>query len=210
MSLPARLRDYRTAAQALAAADAVMAELVAAHGWPALRRPSGTPFEALARAIVFQQLAGAAATAIWGRLCALAGEGEPLTPAVVLAASDEALRAVGLSANKAASVRDLAARTARGELRLGRLGGVADEEVIARLTTVRGIGVWSAQMFLMFQLRRLDVWPVLDLGVRNGYGRAYGLAAPPTPKELEVVGERFRPHRSVAAWYCWRAAETVL
>ena len=126
----------------------------------------------------------------------------------MLALSPEALRAVGLSANKAASLRDLATKALDGTVILAprRLARVSDEEVIARLSTVRGIGTWTAEMFLIFQLRRLDVWPTGDLGVRRGYGLAWKVPMP-SARELEPLGEPFRPYRSVVAWYCWRAAE---
>ena len=102
-------------------------------------------------------------------------------------------------------MRDLAARVLDGTVPLNRIGRLADEEVVTRLSSVRGIGRWTAEMFLMFQLRRLDVWPVGDYGVRQGYALAYGLRKLPTPKQLEVEGERFRPYRTAAAWYCWQA-----
>ena len=198
--------SHTAAAAALALADPVMAALLAELGPPKLRPPQDTHFAALVRSITFQQLAGAAAATIHGRLVAtLDGD---VSPERVLATPDDALRAAGLSANKAASIVDLAAKALDGTLPLeGRqLGRIPDDEVIARLTTVRGIGRWTAEMFLIFQLRRLDVWPTGDLGVRKGYGLAYSVPMP-SPKELEALGERFRPYRSVAAWYCWRAVD---
>lgn len=197
------------AAAELAEACPVMAGLVALHGPPRFRRPGrdGSRFEALANSIVYQQLAGAAARSIWGRVRALVDG--PFTAEAVLELPEEALRGAGLSGSKVASLRDLAARAARGELRLARIGRLDDQAVIDHLVTVRGIGPWTAQMFLMFTLRRPDVWPTGDLGVRAGYARAFGLPELPTPAELEVLGERFRPYRSAAAWYCWRAVETV-
>jgi len=197
---------YAGAAAALAERDPVMAHLVAELGVPRLRPRHDTHFEALVRSIVYQQLAGPAAAAIHRRLiAALDGHVEPKA---VLAASDEALRGAGLSANKAASIRDLATKTLDGTVVLDPRGLARepDEEVIARLSTVRGIGRWTAEMFLLFQLRRMDVWPTGDLGVRRGYGLAYGVPMP-TPKALESFGDAFRPYRSVAAWYCWRANE---
>jgi DNA-3-methyladenine glycosylase II len=155
---------------------------------------------------VYQQLAGRAATAIHGRLiAALDGEADPKR---LLALPPETLRAVGLSANKAASLTDLATKVLDGTVVLDARGVAreSDEELIARLSTVRGIGRWTAQMFLLFQLRRLDVWPTGDLGVRRGFGLAWQIPMP-TSRELEVLGEPFRPYRSVVAWYCWRAAE---
>lgn len=194
------------AAQMLADRDPVIAGLVAKAGLPRLRRPLDTPFAALVRAIVYQQLAGAAAAAIHGRLVsALGGE---VSPEVLVALPDDAMRAAGLSANKAASLRDLAAKILDGSVAISprSLSRQSDEEIVTRLSSVRGIGRWTAEMFLLFQLRRLDVWPTGDLGVRRGFGLAWNIPMP-GPKELEVLGEPYRPYRSVAAWYCWRAVE---
>jgi DNA-3-methyladenine glycosylase II len=188
----------------VASRDPVLADLVGRVG-PIRHRPrdSDGPFGALVRAIVFQQLAGRAAQAIYGRVRATVGE--TLTPEAINAASDEALRAAGLSANKLASLRDLSAKVLDGTVVLSRTSRRSDEELIDRLTAVRGIGRWTAEMYLMFQLRRLDVWPVDDLGVRQGYGLAWKVDPPPTPKELEPLGDRFRPYRSIVARYCWAA-----
>ena len=164
--------------------------------------PDG-PFGALVRAIVYQQLAGRAAAAIHGRVRALV-PGE-LGPESLLAVPEEALRAAGLSAAKTASVRDLAAKAAAGDVVLTNLGRIADDEIVTRLSAVRGIGRWTAEMFLLFELRRPDVWPTGDLGVREGWRLAHGLDAQPTPAELAFLGEPLRPLRSVAAWYCWQA-----
>lgn len=197
---------HTAAALALAERDPVMAGLVAAAGPMRLRKPFDTHFAALVRSIVYQQLAGKAAAAIHGRLvAALDGEVEPTA---VLALPDEEMRAAGLSGNKTASLRDLAAKVLDGTVVLDPRGLARepDEEVIARLSTVRGIGEWTAQMFLLFQLRRLDVWPTGDLGVRRGYGLAWKVPMP-TPRELAGLGDHLRPYRSVAAWYCWRACE---
>ncbi len=120
------------------------------------------------------------------------------------------LRAAGLSANKAASIRDLAEKVLAGDVELDRVARLSDDRIVEELTLVRGIGRWTAEMFLMFQLGRLDVWPVDDLGVRKGYGVIFGLASAPTARELQPLGESLRPYRSVAAWYCWRAADTRL
>jgi DNA-3-methyladenine glycosylase II len=166
------------------------------------RNPDG-PFGALVRSIVFQQLAGKAAAAIHGRVRALVPG--PLTPEALLALPEEALRGAGLSANKTASVRDLAARTAGGELALERISRLPDDEIVERLSQVRGIGRWTAEMFLIFELRRLDVWPTGDLGVRHGWRLAHGLDELPSPAALAVLGEPLRPVRSAAAWYCWQA-----
>ena len=199
-------RSHDTAARALAERDPAIAKLIDGVGLPKLRPPQATHFQALLRSILYQQLAGAAAAAIHGRLvAALDGRVEP---DAVLALSPETLRGVGLSANKAASIRDLAEKVLDGTVILDPKGlrREPDEEVITRLSTVRGIGRWTAEMFLLFQLRRLDVWPTGDLGVRKGYGLAHGIPMP-SPKELEAYGDPYRPYRSVAAWYCWRAAE---
>jgi DNA-3-methyladenine glycosylase II len=206
MSTSPRVRSYLSAARVLAARDPVMASLISAAGPPRVRPPQETNFAALVRAIVYQQLAGAAASAIHGRL--ITALGDEVRPEGLLGLPVEQLRAVGLSGNKAASLRDLAAKVLDGTVVLEprRLARESDDEVIARLSTVRGIGEWTAQMFLMFQLRRLDVWPTGDLGVRRGFGLAWHVPMP-TARELEPLGEPFRPYRSVTAWYCWRAAE---
>jgi DNA-3-methyladenine glycosylase II len=155
------------------------------------------------RAIVFQQLAGAAANAIHRRVReAVHGE---VTPASIAAAPDDALRGAGLSARKLLSLRDLSAKVLDGTVDLAHHSRLADDELIARLSTVRGIGPWTAQMFAMFELRRLDIWPVEDLGVRQGYALIWRLQPPPTARLLEPMGDRFRPYRSVVARYCWEA-----
>jgi len=199
-------RSWRTAAAILAERDPVLHRLVAEVGLARVRPPAETHFQALARAIVYQQLAGAAAAAIYGRLIAALDGG--VTPERMLSLSADTMRSVGLSGNKTASLRDLAAKVLDGTVVLDppRLRAESDAEVIARLTGVRGIGVWTAQMFLMFQLRRLDVWPTGDLGVRKGFGLAWEIPTP-TAKQLEPLGDPYRPYRSVVAWYCWRAAE---
>ncbi len=198
--------SFAAAARILAERDPVIARLVAEAGLPRLPRPTETHFETLVRAIVYQQLAGRAAAAIHGRLIKAVG-GE-MRPEPLLALSDEAMRAAGLSRNKMASLRDLAAKVLDGTVVLSPRGLAreSDDEIVARLTTVRGIGPWTAEMFLLLQLRRLDVWPVGDLAVRRGYGLAWQIPEP-TARELKPLGEAFRPYRSVAAWYCWRAAE---
>jgi DNA-3-methyladenine glycosylase II len=201
-----RARSYTAAAAILAERDPVMRRLVTDAGPARVRPPTDSHFEALVRAIVYQQLAGRAAAAIHGRLiAALDGQVEPVP---LLSLPDETLRSVGLSGAKAASLRDLAAKVLDGTVVLDPAGlrRESDSEVVDRLTTVRGIGKWTAEMYLMFQLRRLDVWPTGDLGVRKGFGLAWGIPTP-TAKQLEPLGDPFRPYRSVVAWYCWRAAE---
>jgi DNA-3-methyladenine glycosylase II len=202
----ARKVTHAAAARILAERDPVIARLLDQTGPPKLARPTESHFAALVRAIVYQQLAGRAAAAIHGRLiAALDGDVRPET---LITLSDESLRAAGLSRNKMASVRDLAAKVLDGTVVLSPRGlsRESDDEIVARLSAVRGIGPWTAEMFLFFQLRRLDVWPVGDLGVRHGYGLAWQVPTP-TARELKPLGEVFRPYRSVAAWYCWRAAE---
>jgi DNA-3-methyladenine glycosylase II len=199
-------RSYPAAAAILAEQDPVMRRLVAEAGTARVRPPAETHFAALVRSILYQQLAGAAAAAIHRRLIAALG-GE-VTPQRLLSLPSGALRSAGLSANKAASLQDLATKVLDGTVVLDPPGlrAESDAEVVARLSTVRGIGKWTAEMFLMFQLRRLDVWPTGDLGVRKGFGLAWGIPTP-TAKELEPLGDPYRPYRSVVAWYCWRAAE---
>jgi DNA-3-methyladenine glycosylase II len=203
---PARpTRSWRTASAILAERDPVLRRLLDQAGPASLQPPEESHLATLVRAIVYQQLAGAAAAAIHGRLIA-ALDGD-IDPARLLALSDETLRSVGLSHAKVASLRDLSAKVLDGTVVLDhRLRGESDDELVERLSSVRGIGRWTAEMFLIFQLRRLDVWPTGDLGVRRGYGLAWGIPTP-TAKELEPLGEPYRPYRSVLAWYCWRAAE---
>jgi DNA-3-methyladenine glycosylase II len=198
--------SYAQAAGLLATRDPVLARLIGAAGPIRISRRTGSHFAALVEAIVYQQLAGVAARAIHGRLvAALDGDVEP---EALLGLSDETLRAVGLSANKARSLRDLATKVLDATVILAPRGlsRQSDEDLIARLTTVRGIGPWTAQMFLIFRLRRLDVWPVGDFGVRQGYGLAWNIPTP-TARELEPLGDPYRPYRTVVAWYCWRAVE---
>ncbi|MHB8669793.1 MAG: DNA-3-methyladenine glycosylase family protein [Acidimicrobiales bacterium] len=185
-----------------------MAGLVAEHGPCRLEDlgPSGSHFETLVESILYQQLAGRAAAAIHARFLALLPEGR-VEPSSVLALPETALRAAGLSANKAASIRDLADRIVSCSLVLEGIEAKDDDQIVEELTRVRGIGVWTAEMFLLFRLQRPDVWPVGDLGVRRGYAMAYGLGEMPAPKALLAMGEPFRPWRSLAAWYCWRVAD---
>ena len=198
--------SFGAAARILAERDPVIARLAAEAGPPRLSRPTESHFGTLVRAIVYQQLAGRAAAAIHGRLIAVVGG--DVSPETLIALTDEQMRGVGLSRNKMASLRDLAAKVLDGTVVLSPRGLAreSDDEIITRLSAVRGIGPWTAEMFLIFQLRRPDVWPVGDLGVRRGYGLAWQVPEP-TARDLKPLGEPFRPYRSVAAWYCWRAAE---
>ncbi len=196
-------------ARVLARRDRVLARMLREHGVPELhrRRPRRPHFAELARMICYQQLAGRAAAAIHGRFEARF-DGPP-TPEAVLALPFETLRSVGLSNAKATSIRDLAEKVEQGLVELDRVARLPDDEVVRELVLVRGIGEWTAHMFLMFQMARLDVWPVLDFGVRSGFARMYQLDTMPTPKQLAAEGDRFKPYRSLVAWYCWRAADTV-
>ena len=163
-------------------------------------------FETLVRSIVYQQLSGKVARVIFDRLVAAAG-GE-LTPAVILKLRPSRMRAAGLSAQKTAYIRDLARHTRDGALVFEELPRLSDEEVIERLTTVKGIGVWTAHMFLMFALRRPNVLPVGDLGIRAAVRKAYGLTDLPKPTEIVNIAERWHPYCSVASWYLWRSLES--
>ena len=196
----------REATRILAERDPVIARMVADFGLPSFPAPAGSHFAALVTSITYQQLAGAAARAIHGRLVALLDD--EVTPERILAATTEQLRAAGMSGNKTLSLQDLSAKVLDGTVvleprRLARLG---DEDIVARLSAVRGIGKWSAEIFLMFQLRRLDVWPTGDLGVRRGFAAAWQIPEP-TPKVLDALGEPYHPYRTIVAWYCWRAAQ---
>ena len=166
------------------------------------------PFDALAESIVYQQLNGKAAAAIWNRVRALYPKRKRLDPAKVLATPDETLRAAGLSRAKIAAIKDLAAKTLDGTVPSSRaLLRMSDDEIVARLTTVRGIGRWTVEMLLLFDLGRPDVWPVDDYGVRKGFAKTFGKRKLPTPKQLMKHGEKWRPYRSLAAWYFWRAVD---
>jgi DNA-3-methyladenine glycosylase II len=189
--------------------DPVMADVIGKvgsyKGWPA---SGGTHFDAVARSIVFQQLSGKAAGTIHGRFQGLYGGRTPL-PAELAITSDEQLRAVGLSRQKSAYLKDLGARVTSGELPIETLHELTDEEVITALTQVKGIGRWTAQMFLMFRLGRTDVLPDLDLGIQKGIQRAYRLRKLPTPERVLKIGAKWAPYRTVASWYLWRLLDTM-
>jgi len=166
------------------------------------------PFDALAESIAYQQLSGKAAATIWGRVRALFGKRKWLDPAEVLKTPDEKLRGAGLSRSKVAALKDLAAKTLDGTVPTRRaLLKMSDEEIIERLTKVRGIGRWTVEMLLLFDLGRLDVWPVADYGVQKGFAKTFGKKKLPKPKQFQKIGEKWRPYRSVAAWYFWRALD---
>ncbi len=198
--------DPQEAVRYLSTADATLAALMRRVGpFDMQFRPIRNPFEALSRNIVYQQLHGNAAAAIHRRVIALFGKGK-LRPQDILDAPEEQLRGAGLSGAKLAALKDLAARTLDGTVpTMARLKRMEDEEIIERLTKVRGIGRWTVEMLLIFSLGRPDVLPVGDYAVRKGFAATYGLKELPKPKELLEHGERWRPFRSVASWYMWRA-----
>ena len=167
-------------------------------------------FETLARSIVFQQLSGASARAIFARLKAATGADTRMTAAEVLSLAAEELRGVGLSQQKSRYLRDLAEKAEAGIVDFTRLRSLSDAEVISHLTVVMGIGVWTAQMYLLFALRRPDVLAAGDLGIRTAIRKAYRLRRPPTPKRVEALGAAWCPYRSVACWYLWRSTAPVL
>jgi DNA-3-methyladenine glycosylase II len=195
--------SFTAAAAEVSRRDPVMAELMQRMGPFRLPPPTTDHFGALAESILYQQLAGTAAAAIHRRFMALF-DGS-VSPEAVLAVPEEQLRGAGLSGSKAASIRDLAAKVADGTVPLDRISRLRDDDIVMRLSVVRGIGRWTAEMFLIFQLRRLDVWPVDDYGIRQGWSLAYGLPDLLKPKELTSEGDRFRPYRTVVTWYCWQA-----
>ena len=193
----------------LATADPVLGGVIRAAGPYRLELESGCePFQILAQAIAHQQLNGTAANTILGRLIERCGGGSFPTPAQVLAAPAAQLRAAGFSFAKVAALQDLAARALTEEVPdRATLAQLDDEAIVARLTRVRGVGRWTVEMLLMFHLGRPDVLPVDDFGVRAGFRAAYGLRSLPHPRALAAWGERWRPYRSAAAWYLWRALE---
>ena len=194
--------DYAKARRLLARRDPVLRDLMRRHGPCGLAgRQHADPFTALVHAIISQQLSTRAASTIAARFDALF-DGRP-TPAQVIATPTHELRGVGLSGQKVGYLRDLCARIDEGSLPLSALGDLADEDVIASLTSVKGIGRWTAEMFLMFRLHRPDVLPVGDLGIVKAVQRAYRMRKVPTPERLTRLGESWRPYRSVACWYLW-------
>ncbi|HEX3842414.1 MAG TPA: hypothetical protein VHU85_16595 [Acidimicrobiales bacterium] len=195
------------AAKALSRRDPVVKGLIRQFGYPPGRPhiPASLRFAVLARSILYQQLAGKAAAAIEARfVAALGGE---VTPERVLNLTFDDLRACGLSGAKARSIQDLAERVVSGQISLERIGRLSDEAVVEHLVQVRGIGQWTAEMFLLGTLGRLDIWPVGDYGVRAGFALIWELPEIPTPKALMELGEPYHPYRSVVAWYCWRAMD---
>ena len=198
-----------TPEQHLAATDPRMAALIArSRGYDIKASLSLRPFDALAESIAYQQLSGKAAATIWSRVRALYPKRKFLDPQLVLDTPDDKLRAAGLSRSKVAALKDLAAKTLDGSVPSARaMARMSDEEIIERLVKVRGIGRWTVEMLLLFDLGRPDVWPVHDYGVRKGFAKTFGRRKLPTPKQLSRFGQKWRPYRSMAAWYFWRALD---
>jgi DNA-3-methyladenine glycosylase II len=199
--------DYARARRLLLRRDPVLAALIRKHGACGLAAAQRTDhFSALVRAIVGQQLSTKAAATIHRRLVDLMPGGQA-TSASIACVDDEQLRAVGLSRQKSAYLRDLCAKVDDGTVRLDALERMSDEEVIEALTKVKGVGRWTAEMFLMFRLHRPDVLPVGDLGIVNAVKNVYGLRKKPTPERIMKIGDAWRPYRSVASWYLWRSLD---
>ena len=198
---------HRKAINHLRKSDPVLAQIISQVGPCRYEvKDFGTHFDALCRSIIFQQLSTKAASTIHGRFLDLFANRVP-TPDAVLDIGEERLRAVGLSGQKTRYIRDLAEQVHTGALPLDHVGSLSDADVIAHLVQVKGIGVWTAQMFLMFRLGRLDVLPDLDLGIRNAIKKAYRVRGVPTPKRIAKIGEPWRPYASIACWYLWRSLD---
>ena len=188
-------------------ADPVLGSLIARVGSYRLQqRRVGTHYDALIRSIVYQQLSGKAAGTILRRFCELYPRNRP-TAALVLDTDEALMRGAGLSRQKLSYLRDLSHRVTAGTLPLAHLGRLPDDAIIEHLVQVKGIGKWTAQMFLMFRLGRPDVLPDLDLGIQNAIQRAYGLSTRPTPRDVLRIGGPWRPHATMASWYLWRSLE---
>ena len=197
------------AVQHLIRADKTLARLIKRVG-PCRLVPERkrTPFQALVRSVTYQQLNGTAAETILGRVLALYPRRKFPTPEDLLATPDEKLRGAGLSRNKTAAFKDIAAKTLAGVVPTSRaIAKLSNEEILVRITTVRGVGPWTVEMLLMFTLGREDVLPATDFGVRKGFALTYGLRDLPSPKEVLAHGEKWRPHRTTASWYLWRAVD---
>lgn len=198
--------EFARARRALMRRDPILSPIIRKYRTRSLLdTPAMEPFPALVRTITAQQISTKAAATIHGRLVALMGRG--VTPPAMLALTDEQLRGAGLSRQKTAYLRDLATRVASGELPVHSLHELSDEEVIDAIVKVKGLGRWSAEMFLMFRLRRPDVLPVDDLGIVTAIQRLYGLRKKPKADRIRKIGEAWRPYRTVACWYLWRSLE---
>jgi len=189
--------------------DSTMAQLIHAVGpFEGEMRPAHSPFESICESIVYQQLSGKAAATIYGRFRALSDPDQPLDPNHVVTLADERLRAVGLSSAKTAAIKDLASKTIEGIVPTqDQLEPLSDEEIIERLTSVKGVGPWTVKMYLMFRLGRPDVLPHTDLGIQKGLMKTYGLSELPSPKLVEAMAEPWRPYRTLASWYLWRSLD---
>jgi len=199
--------DVETARRHIQRADPVLRRIVRAVG-PLGLELRGSPYQSLFRALLYQQLAGAAAAAIERRLLALSGGRVP-EPRELLALSPEAMRGAGISRQKAGYLHSLAEHAANGGLELRRLARMSDDDAIAAVTEIRGVGHWTADMLLIFCLGRPDVLPVGDFGVRKAIMQAYGLEAMPDAARMSEIGEPWRPYRSAATWYLWRSVDTI-
>lgn len=201
------MADHRRSIRYLKGVDPILAGIIEAVGACRIQvRAEGTHFQALARAIIYQQLSGKAAGTIHSRFSALFPNDTP-TPDGVLKTTDEDLRGAGVSRQKIAYLRDLSSRVVTGELPLDQVEQMSDDDLIEHLVQVKGIGRWTAQMFLMFRLGRPDVLPELDLGIQNAIKRAYRKRKRPTPKDVKKIGAKWSPHSTVACWYLWRSLE---
>jgi DNA-3-methyladenine glycosylase II len=201
------MANYSASVRHLKRSDPVLARVIEIVGPCRIRvNEEGSHFQALTRSIVFQQLSGKAAATILSRVQALFPDGIP-TPEAVIAASDEQLRAAGLSRQKIGYLRDLSSKVATGALPLDAVHAMTDDDLIDHLVQVKGIGRWTAQMFLMFRLGRRNVLPELDLGIQNAIKRTYRMRKRPTPKQVRRIGAKWAPHSTVACWYLWRSLE---
>jgi DNA-3-methyladenine glycosylase II len=196
--------EFRKALEHLNLSDPVLAAVIAKVG-PCGMEFGPPEFHSLAEAIVYQQLNGKAAVTIFKRFAALAGD--PLTPEGILKLTDQQMRSAGLSKQKTSYLQDMSERARRGDLDFSRLHEFTDEEVIAHLTQVKGVGVWTAHMFLMFTLKRPNVLPTGDFGIRMAMKKLYRKRKMPTPEQMAKIAKAWEPHRSVACWYLWRSLE---
>src|SRR5436190_17281275 len=201
--------DHDDAHRHLSASDKRLAALIArSRRYEISPNLNVRPFDALAESIAYQQLSGKAAATIWKRIRSIFPNRKFLDPKLVLETPDERFRAAGLSRSKVAALKDLAAKTIDGTVPTSRkLARMSNEEIIECLIEVRGIGRWTVEMLLLFDLGRLDVWPVTDYGVQKGFAKTFGKRRLPKPKQFQKIGEKWRPYRSVAAWYFWRALD---
>ena len=204
--------DHEEAHRHLSASDQRLAQLISrSRRYDIEPNPRLRPFDALAESIAYQQLSGKAAATIWKRVRASFPKRKFLDPKLVLQTPDETLRAAGLSRSKVAALKDLAAKTIDGTVPSAKtLAKMSDDEIVERLVQVRGIGRWTVEMLLLFDLGRPDVWPVDDYGVRKGFAKIFGKRKLPAPKQMMKHGKRFAPYRSALAWYCWRALDDTV